>query len=350
VTAPWSPDLPERALDYAERGIPVLPLHGKLPRVPAAHTPGDPLYGQCKGECGREGHGVHDATTDPDQVRAWWRRWSQTNIGLRTGVRFDVIDVDGPQGRDSLQRFLAEHAEGVPIGGPRVRTGSGAGWHLYVAPTGLPDRIGVLEGVDYRAADRYVVAPPSRHAHTGRPYVWYAGRGLDTPLGEVPPALRERLTPRPAERQQAPAPTRPAEPRHPTAARSWPPRRPASPVPAGRARAGVASATRCCGRPPATSTTWSPAASWTKPRLPASWSAPPPRAGCSRTSPAKPAARSPRPARSASPTPAASQSGQPALPAAGTALTQMLRTTRRSTPTATPTAPGSAERATTERR
>ena len=95
MTAPWSPDLPERALDYAQRGIPVLPLHGKLPRIPAAHTPGDPRYGQCKGQCGREGHGVHDATTEPDQVREWWRRWSHDNIGLRTGVRFDVIDVDG---------------------------------------------------------------------------------------------------------------------------------------------------------------------------------------------------------------------------------------------------------------
>jgi Bifunctional DNA primase/polymerase, N-terminal len=216
VTAPWSPDLPERALECAERGIPVLPLNGKLPRIPAAHAPGDPLYQQCKGECGREGHGVHDATTDPDQVRAWWRRWSHANIGLRTGVVFDVIDVDGPRGRDSLQRFLADHGGGVPIGGPRVRTGSGAGWHLYVAPTGLPDHIGVLEGVDYRAAGRYVVAPPSRHSHTGRPYVWYAGRGLDTPLGEVPAALRERLAPRPVDRDPPPAPTvRPAQPGHP---------------------------------------------------------------------------------------------------------------------------------------
>src|SRR6266508_2724408 len=208
---------PNRDPDHgkAERGIPVLPLHGKLPCIPAAHSPGDPLYQQCKGQCGQQGHGVHDATCDPDQVRGWWRRWSHANIGLRTGVVFDVIDVDGTQGRRSLQRFLTEHAGAVPIGGPRVRTGSGAGWHLYVAPTGLPDHIGVLEGVDYRAADRYVVAPPSRHSATGRPYVWYSGRGLDTRLGEVPPALRERLTPHPAERQQAPAPTRPAEPGHP---------------------------------------------------------------------------------------------------------------------------------------
>jgi hypothetical protein len=215
MTAPWSPDLPERAVEYASRGIPVLPLRGKLPRIPAAHSPGDPAYQQCKGECGREGHGVHDASTDLEQVCDWWDRWPRANVGLRTGVVFDVIDVDGPQGRHSLERFLAEHADGIPIGGPWVRTGSGAGWHLYVAPTGLPDHIGVLPGVDYRAAGRYVVAPPSRHSATGRPYVWYAGRGLDTPLGEVPEALRERLAPRPVERPTSPAPTRPAEPAHP---------------------------------------------------------------------------------------------------------------------------------------
>jgi len=214
VTAPWSPDLPERALDYAERGIPVLPLHGKLPRIPAAHTPGDPRYGQCKGDCGREGHGVHDATTNRDQLREWWGRWPAANVGLRTGVAFDVIDVDGAQGRRSLERFLAEHGGGQPIGGPRVRTGWG-GWHLYVAPTGLPDRIGVLDSVDYRAADRYVVAPPSQHPTTHQPYLWTPGRELDTPLGQLPAALRERLTPRPVERPPALATGRPAEPGHP---------------------------------------------------------------------------------------------------------------------------------------
>jgi Bifunctional DNA primase/polymerase, N-terminal len=214
VTTPWSPDLPERALEYAERGIPVLPLWGKLPRIPAAHAPGDPRYQQCRGQCGRLGHGVHDATTDPGQVRELWRRWPAANVGLRTGVCFDVIDPDGERGRHSLERFLAEHAGGVPIGGPRVRTGSGS-WHLYVAPTGLPDQIGVLPSVDYRAADHYVVAPPSRHPTTGQRYRWAPGRGLDTPLGQVPQALRERLTPSPTERQHPAASTRPAEPGHP---------------------------------------------------------------------------------------------------------------------------------------
>jgi hypothetical protein len=180
--------LAECAIEYARRGIPVLPLSGKLPRISKRAG----------------GSGVHDATTNLDQIRAWWRRWPHANIGLRCGVRFDVIDVDGPQGRRSLERFLDEHAQ-VPIGGPRVLTGSG-GWHLYVIPTGLPDRIGVLDHVDYRAADRYVVAPPSRHPETGGLYTWVPGRGIDTPLGHVPAALLERLAPRQVE-PAAPTPT-----------------------------------------------------------------------------------------------------------------------------------------------
>jgi Bifunctional DNA primase/polymerase, N-terminal len=189
-------DLVVWALEYARRGIPVLPLSGKLPRIP-------------KREGGR---GVHDASTDHDQIRAWWQRWPHANIGLRCGIAFDVIDVDGPQGRDSLERFLAGHAQ-PPIGGPRVRTGSG-GWHLYVTPTRMPDQIGVLDHVDYRAADHYVVAPPSRHPDTRRCYRWVCGRGIDTPLGQVPPALVELLVPRPVERTPQPA-VHPAAPGHP---------------------------------------------------------------------------------------------------------------------------------------
>jgi hypothetical protein len=169
--------LVEWALEYARRGIPVLPLSGKLPRIPKREG----------------GSGVHDATCDPDRIRQWWRRWPQANIGLRCGIQFDVIDIDGREGRDRLDRLLATEAQG-PIGGPRVRTGSG-GWHIYVTPTGLPDKIGVLAHVDYRAADRYVVAPPSRHPQTGRRYRWVPGRGIDTPLGHLPPALRELLAP-----------------------------------------------------------------------------------------------------------------------------------------------------------
>jgi hypothetical protein len=186
----------QAALRYATHGIPILPLRGKLPRIPKRAG----------------GHGVHDATCDPDTIRAWWRLWPDANIGLRCGTCFDVVDVE-VAGQPSLERLLAESGGG-PIGGPRVRTGSG-GWHLYVEPTGLPDKIGVLDRVDYRAADRYVVAPPSRHPNTGQPYQWVPGREIGTPLGVVPEALRELLVP-PARTKHDPAPAvRPTASGHP---------------------------------------------------------------------------------------------------------------------------------------
>jgi hypothetical protein len=186
----------QAALAYAAHGVPVLPLRGKLPRIPKRAG----------------GHGVHDATCDPDTIEAWWRRWPEANIGLRCGIAFDVIDVE-VAGRRSLELLLAEHG-GEPIGGPRVRTGSG-GWHLYVEPTGLPDKVGVLAHVDYRAADRYVVAPPSRHPTTGQPYQWVPGREVGTPLGLIPKPLRELLIP-PTRSTRDPVPVvRPAAPGHP---------------------------------------------------------------------------------------------------------------------------------------
>jgi Bifunctional DNA primase/polymerase, N-terminal/YspA, cpYpsA-related SLOG family len=184
------------ALAYAAHGVPVLPLRGKLPLIPKRSG----------------GHGVHDATLDPDQIRSWWERWPDANIGLRCGTSFDVIDVE-VQGRRSLQRLLSEHGGG-PIGGPRVRTGSG-GWHLYVEPTGLPDQVGVLEHVDYRAADRYVVAPPSRHPETGEPYRWVQGREVGTSLGLVPEGLRELLIPSPRSTREPAPVVRQAAPGHP---------------------------------------------------------------------------------------------------------------------------------------
>jgi hypothetical protein len=48
-----------------------------------------------------------------------------------------------------------------------------------------------------------VVAPPSRHA-SGHPYQWAPGRDLDTPPGQVPTVLLERLQPRQLQRPTGP--------------------------------------------------------------------------------------------------------------------------------------------------
>jgi Bifunctional DNA primase/polymerase, N-terminal len=146
-------------------------------------------------------HGVKDATCNRARVLAWWTRHPQANIGLATGHRFDVLDVDGPAGAQAMQELAAEH--GLQSSGPLVRTGGG-GWHFYLAPTGLGNaRPAGLAHVDWRGRGGYVVAPPSRHA-SGQTYQWVASRDLDTPPGQVPTVLLERLQPRQPQRPTAP--------------------------------------------------------------------------------------------------------------------------------------------------
>jgi hypothetical protein len=50
-----------------------------------------------------EGRGLHDATTNTDVIRSWWQAHQTANIGLRTGVAFDVVDLDGPSAMKTLE-------------------------------------------------------------------------------------------------------------------------------------------------------------------------------------------------------------------------------------------------------
>jgi hypothetical protein len=139
-------------------------------------------------------HGLREATTNRARILAWWARHPQANIGLATGHQFDVLDLDGPHGVASLRAFADQHQLRMPQRGPVARSGRAqAGWHYYLAPTGLPRRTRVLDGVDYQALGAYVVAPPSRHA-SGHRYAW--ARDLTHPLPALPDALYERLAAR----------------------------------------------------------------------------------------------------------------------------------------------------------
>jgi Bifunctional DNA primase/polymerase, N-terminal len=204
----------DAALAYAARGIPVYPvdwphptpggasLACSCPRGPACDRPAKhPLVR----------HGVKQATTDPQVIGRWWRRWPHANLGLATGVVFDALDVDGPAGLAAL-RQLAPMVE-LRLPGPLVRTGGG-GWHAWFRPTGLGNRPPRgLEHVDWRGRGGAVLAPPSRHISSGT-YRWL--RGLDqAPLPEVPAALRTRLAPDPPTTTRPAHTAGPAAPGHP---------------------------------------------------------------------------------------------------------------------------------------
>lgn len=156
------------AVWYADTlGWPVFPL------VPGEKRPATP-------------HGFKDATTALNQIESWWRAVPDANIGLPTGDRFDVIDIDRATAiTAALQGGILPDWDGTH-GGLLATVMTPRGWHLYVPPTGIgsgADMIPGIAGIDYRGAGGYVVAPPSRVG--GRLYRWDAAPDLTgAPAGQ----------------------------------------------------------------------------------------------------------------------------------------------------------------------
>jgi len=165
-------------LNYAARGWPTFPLH------PPDNTP-------------LTAHGFHDASTDTDQIRQWWQRWPDANIGLRCGDAFDVLDID----HDDFVTGVADLPDCETDGGPVVVTGSGR-FHLYFTPSGLGRRIKFSRWCDWLGTGGYVVAPPSTH-RCGGTYTWHSPP--DLPLTPAPALLLAAVEPPPAPRRPAPA-------------------------------------------------------------------------------------------------------------------------------------------------
>lgn len=185
MTSPGSKDqfdLRAQALAYARRGWPVFPIRPRDKR---------PLTD----------NGFKDAVNLPnsthgraavDQVTAWWSQWPAANIGIATGVIFDVLDLDGIPGK----RALIEHFASIGIehyihNGPLSNTGKGV--HLLFAATGAGNRAKMLDApIDYRGSGGYIVAPPSVHP-LGHRYTWDERRGPNHELPDAPEWLQAML-------------------------------------------------------------------------------------------------------------------------------------------------------------
>ena len=181
------------AAGYAASGLPVLPL--------ATARDG---HCSCRRECRNIGkhplveHGKDDATTDPGQVTAWWRRWPWANIGIRPPAGVIVLDVDPRNGGSTaLLALTREHGE-LPAT-LTARTGSG-GMHIWLSYGGRT-RGQLCRGVDVKTHRGYVVAPPSMHG-SGRRYEWLAG----LPTAPAPRWVRQMLDPPPVTTTARPRP------------------------------------------------------------------------------------------------------------------------------------------------
>lgn len=107
-------------------------------------------------------HGFKDATTSLSQIETWWTKEPLANIGLATGVKFDVVDID-PEGEAMWHTMGGHDLSRWDLDVHGLVMTSRFGYHAYVLPSGDGNstNIGGLTGIDYRGLGGYVIAPPS---------------------------------------------------------------------------------------------------------------------------------------------------------------------------------------------
>ena len=148
--------LEKYALEYFKKGFTVLPLNGKKPYI---------KWDKLKNEKNTE-----------DQIKRWWKKWPDANIGIIPGSNNHVVidvDVKGKvNGFDSLKKWEKEHGE-INKNTYVVDTPSGGKHYYYYVedPNFNPGNIdGLLPGIDIRHKKGYVVAPPSSSKEKDKPY------------------------------------------------------------------------------------------------------------------------------------------------------------------------------------
>jgi hypothetical protein len=154
------------AVAYAQKGWHVIALHGV--RDDGGCTCNRGLACNGPGKHPRSLKWQQAATDKPDYVMGLWSHYGENaNVGIVAGPSgLVIVDIDGDEG---MAKF-GEVTGGEFVTPFVVRTSRG--WHLYFsAEAESALRPQAAEGLDLRAGNSFVVAPPSRHKDGGR-YEW----------------------------------------------------------------------------------------------------------------------------------------------------------------------------------
>jgi Bifunctional DNA primase/polymerase, N-terminal/AAA domain/HTH domain len=164
----------KEALEYAELGWHVIPLH----------SPGPDGACSCRKKSNCRSSGKHPrirdwqtkATADPAMIRKWWKQWPDANIGIVFGPSSGIIDIE----TDSLEaeKGLVEIFGGQIPEGPMYKSARSP-HRLFKYSEKLPDQAFVKCGpgnaIEFRIGcggkGAQSVFPPSKH-YTGITYEW----------------------------------------------------------------------------------------------------------------------------------------------------------------------------------
>jgi hypothetical protein len=128
------------------------------------------------------------------EVRRWFERWPDANIGVVSGAvsGLIILDIDPRHGGEESLARIEKRQGATP---PTVESATGGGGrHLYFRHPGgtVHNRVNLRPGMDLRGDGGYVVAPPSLHP-SGKRYAWAPGRNPDEISPAPPPAWLKRL-------------------------------------------------------------------------------------------------------------------------------------------------------------
>ena len=95
-------------------------------------------------------HGFKDASSDPQQIKKWWKRFPAAMIGTPTGNGIFVLDVDLPGGPDSLKALEDKHG---PLPATLEQRTPSGGRHLFLTSSH------VVKNSSNRIAPKYRDSP-----------------------------------------------------------------------------------------------------------------------------------------------------------------------------------------------
>ena len=162
------------AIAYAKLGWAVLPLYG----IKNGHCACGKKDCHSAGKHPQILSGVKGAQKDPFNIGVWFDPdpmigFPDANIGIACGgvSGFFVLDVDGPEGVESLKALEKKH--GLLPFTVQQRTGGGGRHLLFKMPPNadIRPKVRLMAGLDVRGNDSYIVVAPSKHISGGR-YEW----------------------------------------------------------------------------------------------------------------------------------------------------------------------------------